>query len=113
MLCKQIMIEKILCSAVWFPLIPLKKEIKDNCNPININQGLVFIGFRHCHCIYTMCSITGLAQHEAGGNEIQGFLTNKNRFVTREEAANIALRENQIKNLDRFNGVKLYSEDLY
>lgn len=60
------------------------------------------------NCLYSMCAITGLKQHEAGF-EIQGFLTNHNRFVDRKEGARLHL----------LNGGKLhygnilYSEDIY
>lgn len=55
--------------------------------------------------------MTGKSQHEAG-EEVQGFLTNKNRFVGRKEAAQIALSSGQIKKLN-FSSESLYSEDLY
>jgi hypothetical protein len=41
--------------------------------------------------------------------EIQGFLTNTDRFVDRKEAAQIALDSGQIKEEVK----KLFSEDLY
>src|SRR6056297_1520437 len=97
--------EKILCSAIWY------KELNMNpSNPINIKEGIVFCGFRHHNCIHQMCSITGKRNCEVGEN-IQGFLTNKNRFVDRVEGGKIALQSNQIKELKWGN--KLYSEDLY
>lgn len=55
--------------------------------------------------------MTGKKQCEVG-EEIQGFLTNKNRFVDREEAAKIALAAQQIDCL-QYSKTKLYSEDLY
>jgi hypothetical protein len=107
------MIEKILCAAIWYKDIPIKKLIKNNVNPNNIKEGLVFCGFRHCHCMYTMVSVTGLRSVENAedgvGEEVQGFLTNKNRFVDREEAAKIAFIAGQIK--EEIN--RLHSEDLY
>lgn len=105
--------ERILCAAVWYKEIPIKKEIPYiNTNPINCTTGLVFTGFRHGNCIYTKCSVTGLRDSESGENE-QGFLTSKNRFVGREEALLIALKENQVINLDEIRGNRLFSEDLY
>jgi hypothetical protein len=105
-------IEKILCAAVWYPEIELKKVIPQNILPVNCDTGLVFCGYRHTHCIYTKCSITGLRDAETGKN-IQGFLTNLNRFVTREEALVIALRENQVIDITQIRGNRLFSEDLY
>lgn len=47
-----------------------------------------------------------------GENE-QGFLTNKNRFVDRFEAYKIALSTNQITEGKTHHNDKLYSEDIY
>lgn len=105
--------EKILCAAVWYKDIILKKEIPITVYlPKNIEKGIVFCGLRHSQCIYSKCGITGLRDSESGENE-QGFLTSKNRFVSREEALVIALKENQVLDLKEIRGNKLYSEDLY
>ena len=105
--------EKIICAAVWYKEIEVKKEIPYNStNPINCETGLVFSGHRHGQCIYTKCAITGLRDAESGENE-QGFLTSKNRFVSREEGLIIALRENQVIDLREVRGDRLFSEDLY
>jgi hypothetical protein len=55
-----------------------------------------------------MIAMTGRMQHEAG-EEIQGFLTNKNRFVDREEGAKIAFTAKQVNEPLK----QLFSEDLY
>ena len=105
--------ERILCAAVWYKEIPIKKEIpKESVLPKNCETGLVFCGLRHGHCIYTKCAVTGLRDAESGDNE-QGFLTSKNRFVSREEGLIIALRENQVIDLAEVRGDRLFSEDLY
>jgi hypothetical protein len=105
--------EKIICAAIWYKEIPIKKEIPaQSTNPINCPTGLVFCGHRHCQCIYTKCAITGLRDCESGKYE-QGFLTSKNRFVNREEGLIIALRENQVIDLSQVRSNRLYSEDLY
>lgn len=105
--------EKIICAAVWFKEIPLLKEMESHHrNPINVDSGAVFSGFRHGHCLYTMVALTGKRSCEVG-EHIQGFLTNKNRFVDRKEAFQIALKQNQILDLNDTRGVTLYSEDLY
>ena len=104
-------IERILCAAIWYKEIELKKDIpSDLLRPYNCDCGIVFSGHRHPHCLYQMIAITGLTQHEAG-EEIQGFLTNLNRFVDRKEGAQIAIDNKQIDKLNYGN--KLYSEDLY
>jgi hypothetical protein len=103
--------EYILCSAIWYkdldlnnyPTIP-----KEQYLPVNVETGIVFCGHRHVQCLRLMNIITGKKQHEVG-DELQGFLTNKNRFVDRVEAAEIALKSNQIeKPLTR-----LFSEDVW
>ena len=106
--------EYILCAAIWYKDIPLKKELPDGVmiRPINCDRGLVFCGHRHAQCMYTMVSITGIRSVESEiGEYIQGFLTNKNRFVDREEAMIIAEEADQIIGYTHSN--QLFSEDLY
>lgn len=103
--------EYILCAAIWYEDLPLKKpEVLEprGFAPYNIDKGIVFCGWRHPNCLYQMVAITGLRQCEAG-NEVQGFLTNNSRFVDRSEAAKIAFKAGQIKMEVRW----LFSEDLY
>ena len=105
--------EKIICAAVWYKELEQKKEMPECCYlPKNIKEGIVFCGYRHAQCIYTKVAITGLRDAESGENE-QGFLTSHNRFVSREEALTIALKENQVIDLSQVTGDRLFSEDLY
>lgn len=104
--------EYILCAAIWCKEIPLKKDIPQVL-PINCDRGIVVTGHRHAQCIWTIGCLTGLravtfAEDGIGENE-QGFLTNLNRFVDREEAAQIAFDSGQITQ----HTITLYSEDLY
>jgi len=46
-------------------------------------------------------------------DEVQGFVTNKGEFLTREEAWIIALAEGQIIRRCGGDGEKLFSENLY
>ena len=101
--------EKIICAAVWYKKIEVKKFIPVNILPVNCETGLVFCGHRHAQCIYTKCSITGLRDCESGENE-QGFLTSKNRFVDREEGAKIFT---DCGGTLKYSESKLYSEDIY
>jgi len=102
--------EYILCAAIWYEDLPLKKEFDSNVRPVNCDKGLVFCGFRHPHCMYSMSSVTGLRSVESEvGKYTQGFLTSKNRFVDRKEAALIAFDRGQVKGV--FD--KLLSEYLY
>lgn len=104
--------EYILCAAIWYKDIPLKKII-EGVLPKNCDRGLVVCGHRHGQCMWTMGSLTGLRSVENAddgvGEYVQGFLTNKNRFVDREEAAIIAYDAEQIDKEKK----SLYSEDLY
>lgn len=104
--------EYILCAAIWYKNFTPKKNVGVPL-PVNCDKGVVICGHRHTNCIYTMSSITGLRTVERGkdatGDHVQGFLTSKNRFVTREEAAQIALDFGQISQTKR----ELFSEDLY
>ena len=107
--------EYILISAIWYKEIPLKKEIP-GVLPINCDKGLVVTGHRHGQCMWTMSCLTGLRSVEGGpdavGDHEQGFLTNTNRFVDREEGFDIAELANQLNDRSRW-GRTLYSEDLY
>jgi hypothetical protein len=109
--------ERILCAAIWYKDIVLEHKFDCNVLPVNCDKGLVFCGHRHAQCMYTMCSITGLRSVEPEiGKYIQGFLTNKNRFVDRQEAYYIAFTQNQIIGPNKGyseNYVGLTSEDLY
>lgn len=105
--------EFIICAAVWYKEIELKKNMPINTYlPKNLDKGIVFVQYRHGQCIYSKNAITGLRDAESGDNE-QGFLTSKNRFVSREEALQIALKENQVLDLKEIRGNRLFSEDLY
>ena len=109
------MTEKILCAAIWYKDIPLKKVIS-GVLPKNCDRGLVVLGHRHGQCMWTMGSLTGLRSVtnavDGVGKYKQGFLTNLNRFVDRQEAWEIAKKANQIIKVSGGEGT-LYSEDLY
>lgn len=98
--------EYILCAAIWYKELPTSIF-----NPINVDVGTVVCAYRHHECIHVMVSLTGKHQKDSG-KYVQGFLTSKNRFVDRVEAAQIALSSNQIKKL-KYSSTELYSEDLY
>ena len=107
--------EYILCAAIWYKELPLKRDDFPNgfCRPLNCDTGIVFSGRRHHNCLYQKVALTGLADHESGKN-IQGFLTNKNRFVDRKEALQIALKAGQADPNNLGNSlIGLFSEDLF
>jgi len=105
--------EYILCASIWYKELPLvRPELLEprGFRPYNVDRGIVISGWRHVNCLYQMASITGLRDiPEQVGDSTQGFLTNKNRFVGREEGAQIAFDAGQIKQ----HVISLYSEDLY
>jgi len=104
--------EYILCASIWYKKIPVKNNAP-RLLPKNINSGLVVLGHRHGHCIRNVYVLTGLRTvtyaEDATGEHIQGFLTNKNRFVSRRLGAKIAFKAGQINKEIK----TLYSEDLY
>lgn len=106
--------EYILCAAIWYKDLtpPNPKKVSNELYlPVNISEGIVFCGHRHVHCLYQMVAIYGLYQSQAG-EEIQGFLTNQNRFVDRNEAKKIAVLVHQLKKGVSVKG-QLFSEDIY
>lgn len=108
--------EKILCASIWYKDIPRKSENKNDM-PTNIDRGIVICGHRHHSVIAILGNLTGLRSvtTEVGEYE-QGFLTNLNRFVTREEGAQIAYDAGQVlPNPDGLTIIpdRLFSEDLY
>ena len=100
--------EYILCAANHYD--DGEKQIH---GPKNIESGFVICGRRHHNCISIFAKMVGFPYNENGlklmNTEIQGFLTNTDRFVDRKEAAQIALDSGQIKEEVK----KLFSEDLY
>ena len=107
--------EYILCAANRYD-----DGEKHEHQPININRGFVVCGRRHHNCIQTFTQIVGFPYNENGhrihNTEVQGFLTNTNRFVTRKEAYKIAFEADQIIGPNKGsakNSIGLTSEDLY
>jgi len=104
--------EFIVCSAIWYKDISLINNNipSDLLRPFNCDRGIVFCGLRHPHCLYQMVAMTGKRQCEAG-EEIQGFITNKWRFIDRIEGLEIAKVADQI--ITSYNLHQLHSEDLW
>ncbi len=88
-----------------------------SCIGPKIKTGFVICGRRHHNCIHTFALMVGFPYDENGlklmRTEEQGFITNLNRFVGREEAQVIALAAGQVKDIAGLRGDILYSEDLY
>lgn len=104
--------ERILCAAIWYKDLPTQRLL-----PKNIERGIVVLGHRHGHCIDVVKQLAGLRtvqfSPDGVGENVQGFLTNTNRFVDREEAFDIAESSNQLNDRTRFTSRTLFSEDLY
>lgn len=101
---KDISFEFIICSSIWFD---------DGKNyehqPKNIDTGFVISGYRHHNCFNTMSIVSKEISNHTKFKKEQGFLTNKNKFVNREESAIIAYESGQIKDKVK----KLYSENIF
>lgn len=95
--------EKIICSAIWYKDFEKPVHTVKNCE-----TGVVLCGHRHPHII-NQCTILLKKRQVEMGPYVQGFLTNDNRFVDREEGAEIAFKAGQTQKMVK----TLYSEDLY
>ncbi len=93
--------EYILCAAVHYD----DNEFHEH-SPSGISNGYVVCGWRHHNCITLHFDLTNEPTRESAR---QGFLTNKNRFVGRSEAAEIAFKSGQIKTEIK----TLFSEDVW
>ncbi len=93
------------CAAIW-----VQDDKKRPYQPTNIPSGTVFCGLRH-PSILSQLAAYGIAHKN---RSVQGFLTSKNRFLTREEASELVKSNNQEMVVDR-SAIReqLYSEDLY
>lgn len=101
--------ERILCAATWYCDIELKTDTYNDFRPIGADSGIVSVGHRHANCMYMMTSLFGKRNFEFG-KHIQGFLTNHNRFVDREEGAKLFVKNGgKLK----YSKSRLFSEDLY
>jgi len=107
--------EFIICAANYYN--DYEKYVS---RPTNIEYGYIICGRRHHNCIDIFAKIVGFPYNadalEIKETEVQGFLTNTNRFVDRKEAYNIAFSADQIIGPNKgiaTNYIGLTSEDLY
>jgi len=107
--------EWVICAANYY-----NDEKEYHHQPRNIKEGFVTCGRRHHNCINTFAQIVGFPYSEQSkkllNTEVQGFLTNTNRFVDRKTAYSIAFKANQIHGPNKGqqeNAIGLTSEDLY
>lgn len=103
----------VVVPGTWhgkFKKIWVQDGKKRPYQPTNIPSGTVFCGLRH-PSILSQLAAYGIAHKN---RSVQGFLTSKNRFLTREEASELVKSNNQEMVVDR-SAIReqLYSEDLY
>lgn len=96
--------EYILCAAIHYQD---GKEYPHQ--PKNVKSGIVACGRRHHNCITTLAFLLGDKYDVHFIAKGDGFLTSKDRFVSRKEGAKIAYKAGQIDKEQR----TMFSEDLY
>lgn len=111
--------EYIICAANYY-----NDNIVHVHTPKNVEIGFVICGRRHHNCIAIFGQAMGFFTNNCyspeariiANTEIQGFLTNTNRFVNRKEAYKIAFEADQIIGPNKGyseNSIGLTSEDIY
>lgn len=101
--------ERIICASIHYDDGKVY-----TFQPVNIKTGIVVGGMRHHNCLEI---IRGLNPHYLSdllNSKHMGFLTTKNRHVSRKEAYQIAIKAGQIKKREGDTDIEcLASEDLY
>lgn len=97
--------EIVICAAIW-----VQDGKKRPYQPTNIPSGTVFCGLRHPSILSQLAAYDIAHKNRS----VQGFLTSKNRFLTREEASELVRNNNQEMVVDR-SAIReqLYSEELF
>lgn len=80
------------------------------CAAVIANNGKIYRGHRHNNCLALIYEL-GLKQRP--DNDAQGFITSKNRYVTRKEGLAIQKAAGIPSNEPDGYVNELYSEDLY
>jgi len=83
------------------------------CAAVRASDGYVFRGQWHATAMYAPFGLQGMPKYkdEKPHGDDQGFVTSLDRYVTREEAWEIAKAAGQLNSRDHQEG-ELYSEDL-
>jgi hypothetical protein len=102
--------EYILCAALY---VNDGKFHEDSVS--NKETGYLICGYRHSHCFASArASMSKSCDHSLERKENVGFLTSKNRFVSRRDAYDIAKREGQLlHNMHDETMLTLSSECIY
>lgn len=110
--------EYIICAAIWYKELSAKLGKVSSAfltSSANKSNGIVICGRRHYNIIQLIKYLTDLPNSKCGEN-VQGFLTNTNRFVDRFEAFQIAKQANQLLDecpTKEYETAKLFTEDIY
>jgi hypothetical protein len=96
--------EYVMCAANW-----VDDKIEHIFQPFNIPTGIVYCGWRHPYIFQQYRE--RFPQEIFGKYETQGFLTTKNRFLTRKEALELVKENGQLTK--PLIGDVLTSEDLW
>jgi hypothetical protein len=106
--------ERIICAAIHFDDGVVREHMA-----CNVATGIVVCGRRHHNCfsIRAALSLEGYSIRMPVNGVTQGFMTSADRFVTRKEAAKIAVQAGQVEatQVMKADGefAALFSEDLY
>lgn len=111
--------ERIACAAIWYKNAVYRGKFSDGDGrfphqPRNIKKGVVVCGLRHCNCLGILVALFPGREYilDRPKASVQGFLTTKNRFVSRKVADKIAQAAGQISGpAPHYDG--LHSEDMY
>jgi len=98
--------EYVMCAANY-----LNDGQDHHFQPYNINKGFVICGWRHPCCGGSYLAANPQATMWDGPGWTQGFLTTKNRFLTRKEALELVILTGQ--HSGNIIGGVLTSEDLW
>lgn len=89
------------------------------CAAVRAKDGTIYRGHRHGHALYKPFGLQGMPGYEGERphGDDQGFITSRNRYVTREEAYRIFVESGAVS-VDESRHpmagrMELYSEDLY
>lgn len=100
--------ERIICAAIW---VQWYEQVH---RPINIHIWYVIAGHRHHNCIETLSKMDEwklILNRQRTISSNQWFLTSENRYVSRKEALEIAMKANQL--IAKHGKDLLFSEDIY
>lgn len=103
--------EYIMCAANWY-----NDNADHHFQPFNIDKGFIVCGWRHANAGMSYLGAVNVRVPyvfpiKQWDDCIQGFLTNKNRFLTRAEAYELVKSNGQLTK--PLLGGELTSEDLW